>query len=248
MEKEIALPDWAKLSEADSEKQALAKKLRLKYLLDPVFAFFLLILSSPLILLAALLIKWDGFRRPENAGSVFYPEPRISAGRLFRIYKFRTVSRKTVDWLKADPETRSITSGGDPTWSGRIILNWYLDELPQLINIARREMSFVGLRPHILQQTKEEIEEGFTYRLKMKAGFFGVPQACKRDPKYQSIMERMARMHKPEKEVLNTLDNLYVRKVKELSPLRLFFFDLYITARCFLVILRGGGVPNEPNS
>ena len=66
MEKEITLPAWAKLSEADPERQALAKKLRLKYLLDPILAFFLLVLSSPFILLAALLIKWDGFRRPEN--------------------------------------------------------------------------------------------------------------------------------------------------------------------------------------
>jgi lipopolysaccharide/colanic/teichoic acid biosynthesis glycosyltransferase len=234
-------PEWANIARNHPEFQALQRKLWLKYTMDRVIAAVLLVLVSPLVLLAALLIKWDGWGRPENAGPVFYTEPRISAGKIFRIVKFRTVPEKTVRWIREQPTSRSITASEPITRAGRVILNWYLDELPQLINILRGEMTVVGLRPHILDHTREEVERQFYYRLMIKAGFFGIPQARKRDPKYQRMMERMARRHRVDEAVLYKLDGLYVKKCKDWSALRLLFFDLYITARCFLVILRGGG-------
>ena len=237
-----SFPEWARVAENDPEVQMLARRMRFKYTLDRILGGGFLVLASPLILLAVVLIKWDGWRRPEHAGPIFYTEPRISAGKIFWVVKFRTVPVKTIDWIRQEPESRSITGSGPRTWAGQIILNWYLDEVPQLVNIAKGEMTFVGLRPHILEQTREEVERGFSYRLKMKAGLFGVPQACKRDPKYQRILERMNRMHRPSATVLNTLDGLYVRKCKEFSPWRIFLFDLYITYRCFRVIFRGGGL------
>jgi len=114
-----------------------------------------------------------------------------------------------------------------------------LDELPQLVNIAFGEMTFVGLRPHIIEQTQEEVEQGFRYRLQMRAGFFGIPQACKQEPKYQAILERMAQRHKPDLNVLYKLDGLYVRKCQEFSPWRILLFDLYLAGKCAQVIFRG---------
>ena len=214
--------------------------MRFKYCLDRVMAWGLLLVLSPVFLLVAILIKWDGWLHPESRGPILYTEPRISEGRIFYIFKFRTVSEKTIQWIQEKPESRSITNFELPrTVVGQFILRHYFDELPQLINIARGEMTFVGLRPHILAHTQEEVEQGFKYRLKIRAGLFGVPQACKRDRKFQAIIKRMARHHRPDIHVLYTLDGLYVRKCKEFSPWRIFLFDLFLVGRCAMVILRG---------
>jgi len=223
------------------DTQILNRKFRFKYIYDPIFACLILLLVWPVFLLVALLIKFGGLKNPKERGAVFYTEPRITAGKVFYLIKFRTATEEAVRQIKSDSERSSMTGSAEITWAGKIILNWYLDEVPQLINIAKGEMSFVGLRPHIIQQTREEIEAEFPYRMMVKAGFFGVPQACKKDPKYQNILERMARMHRPLRVILFKLDGLYVEKCKIKSPLEILFFDLYLTMRCFLVIARGGG-------
>ncbi len=233
------------VSGADAEAVNLARKLRFKYLLDRILAWVLLILLSPVFLLVAILIKGDGLLHPESAGSVFYREPRITAGKIFYILKFRTVSEKTVQWVREKPEARSITAASPQTAAGRFILSHYLDELPQLVNIAFSEMTFVGLRPHIIEQTQGEVEQGFRYRLQMRAGLFGVPQACKQEPKFQAILERMAQRHKPDLNILYKLDGLYVRKCQDFPPWRIFLFDLYLTGKCAQVILRGERSPES---
>lgn len=217
------------------------KKLKPKYILDRIIALPLLLFSSPLILLSAFLIKLDGWLHPEHSGSVFYTEPRISAGKIFNIIKFRTVPEDIVRWIKESPSLRSITGcdSSRRTCAGRFILKWYLDEIPQLINIARGEMSFVGPRPHIIKQTEEEIRCGYHFRNMLKAGLFGVPQACKRHPKYRAILEQMAKNHKPNIEVLNNLDGLYAKKCLSSNIFGLLLFDFIIISRCFVVIVRG---------
>ena len=219
----------------------LYKKLWPKYILDRILAFPALVAASPLILLASFLIKLDGLLHPEHAGSVFYAEPRMSAGKLFQVVKFRTVPEKVVAWLRKNPESRSITGCDDSqrTCAGRFILRWYLDEAPQLINILKGEMSFVGPRPHIIKQSKDEIKQGFLYRQVMKAGLFGVPQACKRHPKYHAILEHMAKTHRPDIKVLNTLDGLYAKKCLHNSVFGILLFDVAIVVRCIVVIIRG---------
>lgn len=223
------------------EIKKLLGKLWLKHTYDKLGALITLGIVWPFFPIVALLIKTDGLLHPENAGPVFYVEPRISAGKTFQIIKFRTVKKETIEWIRQKPDARSITASDGKTWAGKIILNWYLDEFPQLINIAKGEMSFVGLRPHIVEHTQEEVRGGFCYRQVLRAGLFGVPQACKKDPQYQAILERMARTHKPEESLLNTLDGLYIRECKERSPLGILFLDIYLAYRCAIVILRGGG-------
>ncbi len=110
----------------------------LKRILDFVAAGAGLVILSPLFALVALGIKLD------SPGPVFHCGQRVGqAGRLFRVFKFRTM---VVDATRIGP---GITAGDDPrvTRAGRFLRKTKLDELPQLFNVIRGEMSLVGPRP-----------------------------------------------------------------------------------------------------
>jgi len=216
------------------------KKLALKYALDVLFGWISLLIFSPALLFFVILIKVDGLLRPENAGPSFYTEPRMSEGKFFKIYKFRTVTTKQIAQIREKPGQASITGSSSLTWAGKFILSHYFDEFPQLINIAKGEMSFVGPRPHIEKQAQDSIHRGCVYREFMKAGLFGVPQACKRHPHYEALFRKMAETHKSE-ELIDRLDALYYMELNKRSSIGIIFFDLWVIMRCFIVILRGTG-------
>lgn len=112
----------------------------LKRLFDFILSLFGLILISPLLALVALLIKFD------SKGPVFYRGERIGkGGKAFRIFKFRTMVEN------AEKLGGPSTAGDDPrlTKIGKILKRYQLDELPQLINVMKGEMSFVGPRPEV---------------------------------------------------------------------------------------------------
>jgi len=112
----------------------------IKRLFDIVFSLLGLVASSPLIALIALLIKLD------SQGPVFYTGTRVGRlGKPFRVFKFRTMV------VGADKIGASSTPDDDPriTKVGRVLRRFKLDELPQLINILKGEMSFVGPRPQV---------------------------------------------------------------------------------------------------
>ena len=107
-------------------------------LLDLVNAVIGLLVLSPLMLLTALAVKCG------DGGPIFHRAIRVGlGGTTFRLYKFRTM---VVD---ADRQGAGITTGGDPriTPIGRLLRRTKLDELPQLWNVLRGEMSLVGPRP-----------------------------------------------------------------------------------------------------
>jgi len=122
----------------------------MKRVLDILFSFLGLILLSPLLILTALcIVKEDG-------GPVFYRGQRVGRqGRPFFIFKFRTM---VVD---AEKKGGSSTSDGDPriTRIGRRLRKYKLDELPQLINVLKGEMSVVGPRPEVKRYTDMYTEE-----------------------------------------------------------------------------------------
>lgn len=109
-----------------------------KRLVDLFFALSLLLLVAPLLLIAALLVKLD------SEGPAFFSQWRMGRGfRPFRIYKLRTMA--------ADRRGSAITLGYDPrvTRVGAALRKLHFDELPQLWNVLRGEMSLVGPRPVI---------------------------------------------------------------------------------------------------
>ncbi len=123
-----------------------------KAALDVSLAALLLVLAVPLFLLLAAVIRLDG-------GPVFYTQRRLGAGgRPFRCLKFRTMvvdsERALQTLLAADPAlaaewqaTRKLARDPRITWVGRFLRRTSLDELPQLLNVLRLEMSLVGPRP-----------------------------------------------------------------------------------------------------
>jgi sugar transferase (PEP-CTERM system associated) len=111
----------------------------LEYVLNAFFAFWFLIFSLPLSLMIALFVKM------EDKGPIFYCQKRVGKdGRIFTSIKFRTMRPEAEKetgpvWTKEDDERM--------TRIGRFLRKWRLDEIPQLINILRGEMVFVGPRP-----------------------------------------------------------------------------------------------------
>lgn len=142
----------------------------LKRIEDIVVAGFILLLTSPFFLVIALLIKGT------DRGPVFYTQERLTkGGKVFRIYKFRTM---VVD---AEKKSGPVKAGDkDPRILpvGRFLRATRMDELPQLINILKGDMSLVGPRPErpeLARIITKNIPE-FEYRLKVKAGLTGYAQ------------------------------------------------------------------------
>ena len=114
----------------------------MKRLFDIVVAIGALVFLLPLLLLAAVLIKLD------SPGPIFFKQERIGRRfRPFQILKFRTMVHS------ATARGRSITAGDDPriTRMGWFLRKSKIDELPQLINVLKGEMTFVGPRPEVPQ-------------------------------------------------------------------------------------------------
>ena len=165
----------------------------------PVFSFFLkrtvdavcaaaaLALTAPLLAIIALVIKLD------SVGPVLYQAQRVGLkGRRFRCYKFRTMgadSDKLKDHLRAHNERQGpfFKMVDDPriTRAGRFLRRYSLDELPQLWNVVRGEMSLVGPRPHPLDDF-ERYDLGDLQRLDVPPGLTGLWQVtARRDPSFE---------------------------------------------------------------
>ena len=140
----------------------------IKRAMDIVVSALGLIVLSPLMLGCALAIRLcDG-------GPVFYRQDRVTNdNRVFSIYKFRSMAPGVGNIH------RSASVNDDRiTPVGKILRKYRFDELPQLINILRGEMSLVGPRPEMVNNVKKYLGElpEFTYRTRMKAGLTGYAQ------------------------------------------------------------------------
>lgn len=137
-----------------------------KRLMDLIIASVLLVLTSPVLLISAVCIKKN------DGGSILFRQKRATAnGRVFEIYKFRT--------MKENVENKSATKDDDRITSvGRVLRKYRIDELPQLMNIVKGDMSLVGPRPEMLENVEDYTKElpEFRYRLRMKAGLTGYAQ------------------------------------------------------------------------
>lgn len=141
-----------------------------KRLADIVISGVAFIVLSPLFLITAIAVKSDG-------GPAFYKQKRLTKdGKVFEIIKFRSMR------VDAEKLSGAVLSAGenDPriTKVGRIIRACRLDELPQLLNILKGDMSLVGPRPERpeLQKKIEEEVPDFGLRLQVKAGLTGYAQ------------------------------------------------------------------------
>lgn len=166
----------------------------IKRFFDFFAALILLIILSPIMLILAIMIKL------ESKGPVFYRQERITKyGKKFRIFKFRTMVQD------ADKKGALVTMGQDPriTKVGNKIRKCRLDELPQLLNVIKGEMSFVGTRPEVEKYVNEYSNE-MRATLLMPAG----------------ISSRASIEYKDEDEIINKylskgekIDDIYVKRI-----------------------------------
>lgn len=147
------LPTFMQTEEVRPYYEKLSRKwfsLFVKRIFDFAVSSVMLVILSPALLVLAVMIKKD------SEGPVFYRQERITQyGRKFRIYKFRTMV------INADKIGSLVTVGEDPriTKMGKKLRGCRLDELPQLINIWKGEMTFVGTRPEVEKYVKKYTPE-----------------------------------------------------------------------------------------
>jgi O-antigen biosynthesis protein WbqP len=185
---------------------------RLLYMLNKIVAFVFLILASPVFIIVVLLIA------AEDGSPVFFKQKRVGIHySFFQIYKFRSMRKDTPNvatHLLGDPEKYLLKVGS-------ILRRFSLDELPNLINIIRGEMVFVGPRPALYNQDdlmELRIAAGVDG---LKPGITGWAQVNGRDE--LSLAEK-------------------VRFEKEYLLRKSFFFDIKIVVMTFTNVLSSKGV------
>lgn len=158
-----------------------------KTVLDYVLASLLLVIFLPILFACALLVKLT------SKGPVFYRQLRVGQhGRLFEIIKLRTMR------IHAEKETGPVWARDkDPrvTWVGRWLRRSHLDELPQLFNVLRGEMSLVGPRPErpIFVDEFNRTIRGYYRRLSVRPGITGLAQVRYRyDETLRDVRKKLA--------------------------------------------------------
>ena len=189
-----------------------------KRALDLVLSGFGLLLSAPLWALIAAAIKID------TRGPVFYRQPRVGeGGRIFRVLKFRSMI------ADAEKDTGPLPAGENDqrvTRVGQVLRATAMDELPQLWNIFRGDMSVVG--PRALRPEEIDIDSagrpvpleaipGFAARSAIPPGLTGIAQIYAR----RDVSRRQK----------FRFDRLYIRRQSMLLDVRLILLSFWITAR-----------------
>lgn len=166
----------------------------LKRIFDIVMSFVLLILCLPIFIILSIWIKID------SKGPVFYRQERMTKyGRKFKIIKFRTMI------TGADKKGSLVTLSNDSriTKVGNKIRKCRLDELPQLINVLKGEMSFVGTRPEVEKYVKNYSKKMFATLL-MPAGITSFASI-----KYKDEDEIIKKYQKKGEQV----DSIYIKRI-----------------------------------
>ena len=169
-----------------------------KRIFDVVLASVLLLIALPLFILIALVIK------VESRGPIFYNAKRAGRGfKIFKFYKFRTMvvnADKKIEALahlnqygqdQNGPRFFKIANDPRITRIGRFLRNTSLDELPQLLNVIKGDMSLVGNRPLPLYEAATLTTNEFVERFMAPAGITGLWQIKKRGQSQMSIDERI---------------------------------------------------------
>lgn len=190
---------------------------KFKRAMDYFLAILGLAISSPLLILAAILIKLD------SPGPLVYKQKRVGKnGKIFEIYKLRTMR------IDAEKLTGAVWARkNDPriTHIGKLLRKMHIDEIPQLINVLKGQMSIVGPRPERPEMVRDlkELICDYEKRLLVKPGITGLAQVCY---KYDETVADVKKKIK--------YDILYIKKM-------CWLIEMKILAQTFVVALTGKG-------
>ena len=201
-----------------------------KRVLDKVVSVTLLVLLSPVFAFLVIAMALDMLLRPRDRGPLLYRERRISRGREFDLLKFRTLRRDVLEHVRGGESHARIHEADESnlTWAGRRLLKpRYLDELPQIWNVVRGDMSLVGPRPWPPSMVANQVTKGFTYRNEFVAGWTGPAQVEKgvTEPAGYAV-----------------LDVAYIDSWRGSGPWQLIVSDLGILRRTVVVMAKGEGL------
>lgn len=146
-----------------------------KRLLDLVFAILLLPFFLIILVVVGPLIYF------QDRGTIFYNAPRLAKdGKTFKMYKFRSMMLNAPDLRNSDGSTFNAEDDPRLTKIGRFIRKTSIDELPQLINVLKGDMSFVGPRPD-LPEHLQQYQGNEARKLEVRPGITGYNQAYYRN-------------------------------------------------------------------
>ena len=154
-----------------------------KRLTDKLIPLAILVLSTPLLLAVIAATTLDTLLCPADRGPWLYRERRISRGREIDVLKFRVLRADVLARMREEGEEHQRpyeAHAENLTWTGRLLVKrFYLDEIPQLVNILRGDMSLVGPRPWPLEMVTQQVGRGVRYRNLVLAGWTGPAQLQK---------------------------------------------------------------------
>jgi lipopolysaccharide/colanic/teichoic acid biosynthesis glycosyltransferase len=183
----------------------------LKRVFDIVFALIGCLAVSVFALFITIIIKID------SKGPVLFKQERVGKNwKLFKIYKFRTM------YVNENNRHPQVLNGESPqiTKVGKFLRKFKLDELPQLINVLKGEMSFVGPRPEIPKYVNN-YKKQYHKILKIKPG----------------ITDYASLKYIKEGELLNNIKNPEVKYINEIHPAKLYYNLKYIEEQNFRIDL-----------
>lgn len=228
----LAKADIYELNEARINLISIKNNLLLKYnsILKIIFEFILITLSLPLLIILFIFIAF--MIKIDSKGSVFFKQKRLGKnGELFECIKFRTMythSNKILhDYFNKNEKAKTIWQEyhklpNDPriTKVGKLLRKYSLDELPQIINILKGEMSLIGPRPYMIEEA-DKIGENLNIIRMVKPGISGLWQVSGRNS--LTFKER------------NLIDVYYVRNWS-------LWLDFVIILKTFKAIFKNKGI------
>ena len=204
----------------------------LKRKFDILFSGIIILILSPVFLLAIIAIKLEGLLIRKNSGPIFYTETRMSQGKPFALRKFRIFKKSTYEPIRASGKivhTKKLEhTPGATTHTGCLLKKFYLDESPQLLSVLNGDMSLVGPRPWNTEDYNNEIQRGEFRKKVVKAGLTGSVQIHKLDAK------KYGGEHK--------LDWDYIKIQQSKNSLKILFNDIKLLAQSVWFMLKGQGL------
>ncbi len=194
-----------------------------KRIFDIVMSVFLIVLFSPLLLATFIVIKLD------SPGKALFLQDRVTQnGKIFKVFKFRTMVEN------AESLGSQVTTGEDPriTKCGRWLRKFRIDEIPQLFNILKGELSFVGVRPEVPKYVEKYTPEMFATLL-LPAG----------------VTSMTSIMYKDESKLLEGAENPDKTYVEEILPEKMkynleyiknfnFWYDIKVMVKTVFAVIK----------
>lgn len=202
----------------------------IKRIFDILVSTGIIIALSPLVLLILFVYCFEYLVSPSARGPLFYSETRISQGKPFTIYKFRTFKISAIESAQKDGivHTKKLESDfRNQTFAGLLFVQTYMDEYPQLFLVLLGKMSLVGPRPTNVEAYEKYVAGGGVAKTILVAGLTG---------RFQSHKGRKFNLNQEES------DLEYAKLCRSGSVVDILKYDLLVLAHTVYTVIRAEGI------